>query len=346
MFEVNNPELTSWVDVPADSDFPIQNLPFGIFSTADRSARPGVAIGEHILDLTEVSALGLLDGFGCERGDFESATLNAFIGRGKHATRAVRNRLGELLQAGATELADHASRVLVAQSDATMHLPVQVGDYTDFYSSEDHARNVGKMFRDPENALLPNWKHMPVGYHGRASSIVVSGTPIRRPSGQTRPDENAPPVFGPSRLLDFELEMAFVTHGGKPMGESISTAEADDFIFGLALFNDWSARDIQKWEYVPLGPFLGKNFGSSVSPWIVTLDALAPYRVSGPVQDPAILPYLESTVTPLRRRPRSGNHSRKRRRPHGVPFQFQAHVLEHAPTTGASHGQRLQHPCR
>ena len=220
-------------------------------------------------------------------------TLNAFIGRGKQATRSVRNRLGELLQAGATELADQASRVLVAQSDATMHLPVQVGDYTDFYSSEDHARNVGKMFRDPENALLPNWKHMPVGYHGRASSIVVSGTPIRRPSGQTRPDDNAPPVFGPSRLLDFELEMAFVTHSGKPLGESISTAEADDFIFGLALFNDWSARDIQKWEYVPLGPFLGKSFGSSVSPWIVTLDALAPYRVSGPDQDPAVLPYLE-----------------------------------------------------
>ena len=292
MFEVNNPELTSWVRVPADSDFPIQNLPFGIFSTADRSARPGVAIGEHILDLADVAAMGLLDDLGCDREDFEASTLNAFIGRGKQATRAVRNRLGELLQSGATELTSHASRVLVSQSEATMHLPVQVGDYTDFYSSEDHARNVGKMFRDPENALLPNWKHMPVGYHGRASSIVVSGTPIRRPSGQTRPDDNAPPVFGPSRLVDFELEMAFVTHGGKPLGESISTAEADDFIFGLALFNDWSARDIQKWEYVPLGPFLGKNFGSSVSPWIVTLDALAPYRVSGPDQDPAILPYL------------------------------------------------------
>jgi fumarylacetoacetase len=207
----------------------------------------------------------------------------------------VRNRLGELLQSSATELPDHASRVLVAQSDATMHLPVHVGDYTDFYSSEDHARNVGKMFRDPENALLPNWKHMPVGYHGRASSIVVSGTPIKRPNGQTRPDDTAPPVFGPSRLVDFELEMAFITHGGKPLGERIPTEEADDFIFGLALFNDWSARDIQKWEYVPLGPFLGKNFGSSVSPWIVTLDALAPYRVKGPEQDPAILPYLEST---------------------------------------------------
>ena len=179
MIEANNPNLTSWVDVPADSDFPIQNLPFGIFSTADRSARPGVAIGEHILDLAEVSALGLLDDLGCERADFEATTLNAFIGRGKHATRAVRNRLGELLQVGAPELADHASRVLMAQSDATMHLPVQVGDYTDFYSSEDHARNVGKMFRDPENALLPNWKHMPVGYHGRSNVLKICSKELR-----------------------------------------------------------------------------------------------------------------------------------------------------------------------
>jgi fumarylacetoacetase len=177
-----------------------------------------------------------------------------------------------------------------------MHMPVEVGDYADFYSSEDHARNVGKMFRDPENALLPNWKHMPVGYHGRASSIVVSGTPIRRPMGQTRPDLEAPPVFGPSRLLDFELEMAFVTFDGKPLGERITTAEAEDYIFGLVLFNDWSARDIQKWEYVPLGPFLGKNFGSSISPWIVTLEALDHLRVAGPEQDPEILDYLKYEV--------------------------------------------------
>ena len=189
-------------------------------------------------------------------------------------------------------MAADATSVLVAQAEATLHLPVQIGDYTDFYSSEDHARNVGKMFRDPDNALLPNWKHIPVGYHGRASSIVVSGTSIKRPHGQTKPNDAEPPVYGPSRLLDFELEMAFVTHPGKPLGETISTAEADDYIFGLALFNDWSARDIQKWEYVPLGPFLGKNFGSSMSPWIVTLDALEPYRVPGPVQDPEVLPYL------------------------------------------------------
>ena len=293
MFEVNNPELTSWVNIPDNSDFSIQNLPFGIFSTAGQTPRPGVAIGEHIVDLNAVSVLGLLDGLGCERGDFAQTTLNAFIARGKSVTRAVRKRLSALLRSGATELQGHADTVLVAQSAATMHMPVQVGDYTDFYSSEDHARNVGKMFRDPENALLPNWKHMPVGYHGRASSIVVSGTPIRRPHGQTRPNDAEPPAFGPSRLLDFELEMAFVTHAGKPMGERITTDEADEFIFGLALFNDWSARDIQKWEYVPLGPFLGKNFASSMSPWIVTLDALEGYRVPGPVQDPAVLPYLE-----------------------------------------------------
>ena len=291
MIEANRPDLQSWVNVPADSDFPIQNLPFGIFSTSDRSPRPGVAIGDQILDLHAVAERGLLDGLGCERADFAQSTLNAFIDRGKAATRAVRGRVSELLREG-SDLAADATSVLVAQAEATLHLPVHIGDYTDFYSSEDHARNVGKMFRDPDNALLPNWKHIPVGYHGRASSIVVSGTPIKRPHGQTKPNDAEPPVYGPSRLLDFELEMAFVTHPGKPLGETISTSEADDYIFGLALFNDWSARDIQKWEYVPLGPFLGKNFGSSMSPWIVTLDALEPYRVPGPVQDPEVLPYL------------------------------------------------------
>lgn len=291
MIEANRPDLQSWVNVPADSDYPIQNLPFGIFSIADRSPRPGVAIGDQILDLHAVAERGLLDGLGCERTDFAQPTLNAFIDCGKAATRAVRGRVSELLREG-SDLAADATSVLVAQAEATLHLPVHIGDYTDFYSSEDHARNVGKMFRDPDNALLPNWKNIPVGYHGRASSIVVSGTPIKRPNGQTRPNDAEPPVYGPSRLLDFELEMAFVTHPGKPLGETISTAEADDYIFGLALFNDWSARDIQKWEYVPLGPFLGKNFGSSMSPWIVTLDALEPYRVPGPMQDPEVLPYL------------------------------------------------------
>ena len=171
-------------------------------------------------------------------------------------------------------------------------MPVQVGDYTDFYSSKEHATNVGTMFRDPDNALLPNWLHIPVGYHGRASSIVVSGTPVHRPKGQQKPNEEEPPVFGPCKLLDFELEMAFVTYPGKEMGESISTSEAEDYIFGMCLFNDWSARDIQKWEYVPLGPFLAKNFASSISPWIVTLDALEPFKTQGPKQDPEPLPYL------------------------------------------------------
>ena len=178
-------------------------------------------------------------------------------------------------------------------SKTTMHMPVKVGDYTDCYSSLDHARNVGKMFRDPENALLPNWKHMPVAYHGRASSIIVSGTPIKRPHGRIKLGDDQPPVYGPSRLLDFELEMAFITGQGKELGESISTTEADDYIFGMCIFNDWSARDIQKWEYIPLGPFLGKNFGSSISPWIVTLDSLLPFRVEGEKQEPQILPYLE-----------------------------------------------------
>ena len=174
-----------------------------------------------------------------------------------------------------------------------MLMPVEVGDYTDFYSSIEHATNVGIMFRDPATALLPNWKHLPVGYHGRSSSIVVSGTPIHRPKGQQKPKDDEPPIFGPTKQLDFELEMAFITYDGKPMGQSISTAEADDYIFGMVLFNDWSARDIQKWEYVPLGPFLGKNFGSSISAWVVTLDALEPFRINGPKQDPAVLPYLE-----------------------------------------------------
>ena len=293
MSPANDPSLSSWVNVPEESDFPIQNLPFGIFSTADRDARPGVAIGAHILDLKVLSDNGFLNDF--DNTAFNASTLNPLMEGGKATTRKLRNRLSELLQADNGELKDSetAGQALVPQADATMHLPVQVGDYTDFYSSREHATNVGTMFRDPNNALLPNWLHIPVGYHGRASSIVVSGTAIHRPKGQTRPNDDKPPVYGPCRLLDFELEMAFITYPGKPMGESISTAEAEDYIFGMVLFNDWSARDIQKWEYVPLGPFLGKNFASSVSPWIVTLDALEPFQMEGPKQDPEVLPYLK-----------------------------------------------------
>ena len=299
MIEANNPHLSSFVEVPSGHDFPIQNLPFGIFSTSSLSSRPGVAIGDSIVDLQALSLAGFLDGLsdvhGFDKSDFSSPTLNPIINRGKSATRALRNLISELLRSDSSQLRDSSSRnsCIIHSSEAVMHMPVNVGDYTDCYSSEDHARNVGKMFRDPENALLPNWKHMPVAYHGRASSIIVSGTPIKRPHGQLKPDDDQPPVYGPSRLLDFELEMAFITHPGKPMGESISTSEADDFIFGMVIFNDWSARDIQKWEYIPLGPFLGKNFASSISPWIVTLDALDPYRTFGPTQNPSVLPYLE-----------------------------------------------------
>jgi fumarylacetoacetase len=208
----------------------------------------------------------------------------------------LRNRISELFESSNEELKlndNHIQQAFFNADEVEMLMPINVGDYTDFYSSEQHAYNVGCMFRDPNNALLPNWKHIPVGYHGRASSIVISGTPFHRPKGQQKPQEDQPPVFGPCKLLDFELEMAFVTYEGKPLGDSISTKEADDYIFGMCLFNDWSARDIQKWEYVPLGPFLAKNFASHVSPWIVTLDALEPFRVSGPNQDPKVLPYLE-----------------------------------------------------
>jgi fumarylacetoacetase len=214
---------------------------------------------------------------------------------GKQAMRELRNRVSKLLRSDMPDLRDkehHVRQVLFNQNEVQMLLPIKVGDYTDFYSSEDHARNVGMMFRDPAKALLPNWKHIPVGYHGRASSIVISGTPLHRPCGQINASDETLPAYAPTKQLDFELEVAFVTFDGKPLGDRISTAEADDYIFGLMLFNDWSARDIQRWEYVPLGPFLGKNFGSTLSPWVVTLDALEPFRTSGKVQEPAVLPYL------------------------------------------------------
>ncbi|HEU4496034.1 MAG TPA: fumarylacetoacetase, partial [Flavobacterium sp.] len=187
----------------------------------------------------------------------------------------------------------HRETVIFSIDEVEMQLPVLIGDYTDFYSSREHATNVGKMFRDPENALLPNWLHIPVGYHGRSSTIIPSGIPVHRPMGQTLPNGEATPVFGPSRLVDFELETAFITTDANIMGENIPVHEAEDYIFGMVLLNDWSARDIQKWEYVPLGPFLAKNFASSISPWIVTLDALEPFRAKGPKQDPMPLPYLQ-----------------------------------------------------
>lgn len=291
----NDPKRTSWIEVPPGSDFPIQNLPFGVFSEANNEKRIGVALGEKVIDLAALSQLGYFTDLNIEHSVFLSDQLNGLIKLGKSTTRALRNRISDLFEANNNELktkAEHVKAVLHNQVDITLHMPIQVGDYTDFYSSKEHATNVGTMFRDPDNALLPNWLHIPVGYHGRASSIVSSGTPIHRPKGQQKPKEDEPPVFGPCKLLDFELEMAFVTYPGKEMGDSISTSEAEEHIFGMCLFNDWSARDIQKWEYVPLGPFLAKNFASSISPWIVTLDALEPFKVQGPEQDPKPLPYL------------------------------------------------------
>lgn len=293
MIEENNPALKSWVEVDINSDFPVQNLPFGIFSSAGKTPRAGVAIGNFVLDLAFLELNNHFSGLALPAGIFSHSVLNPFIDLGKATSRAVRKRISELLREGNTTVSALKEQCLIPMQDVQMHMPVAVGDYTDFYSSIDHATNVGTMFRDPANALLPNWKHIPVGYHGRSSSIVISGTPVHRPMGQTKPNDVEPPMFGPCRLLDFELEMAFITHQGKPMGERISTAEAEDYIFGMVIFNDWSARDIQKWEYVPLGPFLAKNFASSISPWVVTLDALEPFRVPGPVQEPKVLPYLE-----------------------------------------------------
>ncbi len=293
----NNPDRKSWITIPENSDFPIQNIPFGVYSDSSTSARTCVAIGDKVADLFELASRGYFDGLGFEAADFEKSELNAIMKSGKMGMRKLRNRLAEIFDAQNRELQDNStdvSAILKPQKSVEMHLPVSVGDYTDFYSSVEHATNVGTMFRDPKNALLPNWRHIPVAYHGRSSSIIPSGVAIHRPKGQTRPDPEEPPIFGPTKRLDFELEMAFVTFDGKPLGDSISTKEANDYIFGMVVFNDWSARDIQKWEYVPLGPFLAKNFASSISPWIVTLDALEPYRTLGPAQNPEVLPYLEN----------------------------------------------------
>lgn len=296
MLKANNPALTSWIAVSSDSDFPIQNIPFGVFKTAEKSPRVATIIGDTVIDLDELAKRGYFSDLGVDTTVFSQSYINDFMALGKPATRAVRDRISDLFEKNNTELVGNTqvlANVLHNINEVELLLPVQVGDYTDFYSSREHATNVGTMFRDPDNALLPNWLHLPVGYHGRASSIVVSGTEIHRPKGQQRPDDSQPPVYGPCKLLDFELEMAFVIGQPTKMGQSISTAAAEDYIFGLALFNDWSARDIQKWEYVPLGPFLAKNFASTVSPWIVTLDALEPFRTNGYEQDPEVLPYLK-----------------------------------------------------
>ena len=291
--------INSWIEVPANSDFPLQNLPFGIFSVNGDAPCVGVRIGDYVIDLSMLMELGYFDGLVIpESTVFHQKTLNNFIALGKSTTLGVRQRVMDLLKEGNSKLRDYPddrNEVVKHISKVKMHLPVQIGDYTDFYSSIEHATNVGTMFRDPANALLPNWKHLPVGYHGRASSIVISGTEIIRPKGQFKPEGHENPSFGATRLLDFELEMGFIVGKTTEMGDSVPAVSAEDYIFGFVIFNDWSARDIQSWEYVPLGPFLGKNFASTMSAWVVTIEALENYRTASPTQDVEVFDYLKTT---------------------------------------------------
>ena len=285
--------MKSFIAYSEDCHFPIQNLPYGIFSSSDNpKPRGGVAIGDLVLDLSALEADGLI-----ASNYFSQPNLNLFMGAGKEIWSSVRKQIQALLDEGNSSLKDNLElreRVFYKQSVVSMHLPAQIGDYTDFYSSRQHATNVGTMFRDPNNALLPNWLHLPVAYHGRASSVVISGTPVKRPNGQTLPMGDENPVFGPCRLMDFELEMGCFIGPGNELGDPISTENAGNHLFGLILVNDWSARDIQKWEYVPLGPFGAKNLATSISPWVIPFEALEPFRIDDPVQeDPTPLPYLQ-----------------------------------------------------
>lgn len=290
--------LRSFVEVSSDSDFPIQNLPFGVFQPKQDKPRAGVAIGDLVVDLSALEELGHFQSPEFQgRKVFSEDSLNSFLALGRRAWRKTREILQHLLAADAPILRDDPvirARVFHAQKDIVMKLPVRIDNYTDFYSSYHHAHNVGTMLRGPENALMPNWKWLPVAYHGRASSVVVSGTEVRRPSGQTKAADASVPVFGPTKSLDYELEMAFLIGPGNSLGEPVPIDHAMDHIFGFVLMNDWSARDIQAWEYQPLGPFLAKNFCTSISPWVVTLEALEPFRKPLPPQDPAPLPYLQA----------------------------------------------------
>ncbi len=338
----------SFIEVPPDSHFPIQNLPYGIFRPNDGGARAGVAIGDSILDLALLEEAGYFRAlnFGAQP-IFASDSLNAFLALGRPTWRKTREILQHLLAAETATLRDDKklrARAFHRQAEVTMQLPARIGDYTDFYSSYHHAFNVGTMFRGPENALMPNWKWLPIAYHGRASSIVPSGAEVRRPHGQIKPPDSETPIFSASRALDFELETAFFVGLPNELGEPVPIAEAADHIFGLVLMNDWSARDIQTWEYQPLGPFLAKNFCTSISPWVVSLEALEPFRKPLPAQDPVPMDYL--------------------RAPNDFTFDIQLEVaiadgedegagedlaeqlpeslLEHGAATGPSHGRRLQ----
>ena len=296
MIKANDITRKSWIKYNQDSHFPIQNIPFGVFKCKkQKTIHIGTRIGETVISLSKLEQLYYFDDTNLKKGTFKSEeNLNKFLKQNKNIWRSIRDRIAEIFDYKNKKIKNDILKqeVLFSIEEVTLLMPVQIGDYTDFYSSKDHAINVGKMFRDPENALLPNWLHIPVGYHGRASSIILSGSKIKRPSGQILPKGTTKPIFSKSKLLDFELEMAFITGQGKPLGNNISTNEAENYIFGLCLFNDWSARDIQKFEYVPLGPFLGKSFASSISPWIITLDALEPFRTKGEKQIPDVSPYL------------------------------------------------------
>lgn len=290
-------KIESWVDIPADSDFSIYNLPIGIFCESVGVKRAGMALGNFVLDLNAMHEASFFEEIDLPQGIFKKDSLNDYIGLGKEITNALRLRVQELMSVGNDEIQgnqEYISHIFKKRNHVQMYMPVKVPNYTDFYSSMEHATNVGTMFRDPENALLPNWKHIPVGYHGRASSIIPSGVSIHRPKGQRKDPNKDAPEFGPSTRLDFELEMAFITGRRTELGQSVPADRAEEFIFGFVLFNDWSARDIQQWEYVPLGPFLAKSFASSISPWIVSIEALEQFRVQGPKQEPEVLPYLKA----------------------------------------------------
>jgi fumarylacetoacetase len=290
--------LKSFIEVSSDSHFPLENLPFGVFQPKRGKPRVGVAIGDLIVDLSELEKLGHFQSPEFQnRRVFSEDSLNSFLALGRPAWRKTREILQHLLSADTAILRDDArlqKKMFHAQKKVTMKLPARIGNYTDFYSSYHHAHNVGTMLRGPENALMPNWKWLPVAYHGRASSVVVSGTDVRRPSGQTKAPDAAAPAFGPSKSFDYELETAFLIGPGNSLGEPVPIDRAADHIFGLVLMNDWSARDIQAWEYQPLGPFLAKNFATSISPWVVTLEALEAFRRPLEPQDPEPLPYLRA----------------------------------------------------
>jgi fumarylacetoacetase len=288
--------LKSFINVAPDSHFPLENLPFGVFKPRNGAARIGVALGDYVVDLAALQSAGHFPDLR-DRQLFEHDSLNDFLALRRPAWKNVREILQRLLSEETPTLRDDAKlreKVFHRQSDAVMQLPVKIGNYTDFYSSYHHAHNVGTMLRGPENALMPNWKWLPVAYHSRASSVVVSGTDVRRPKGQIKPPDAPTPVFGPTKSLDYELEMAFLIGPGNSLGNPVPIDQAADHIFGFVLMNDWSARDIQAWEYQPLGPFLAKNFCTSISPWVVTMDALGPFRTPLPKQDPEPLPYLRA----------------------------------------------------